>query len=59
MQVLTSTLVAAGFGCPGETQRLIIGLFIAYQATGQAEINYCDDKNKKKTKAKIPIKSFN
>lgn len=52
MQVLTSTLVAAGFGCPGETQRLIIGLFIAYQATGQAEINYCDDKNKKKNKSK-------
>lgn len=39
----TSTLIAVAFGCPGKTERLIIGFFVANQDTGQAEVNHCED----------------
>lgn len=37
----TSTLIATGLGCPGDTETAVIGFLIAYQLTHKAEIDHC------------------
>lgn len=37
----TSTLIATGLGCPGDTETAVIGFLIANQLTHKAEVNHC------------------